>query len=77
MIDLHLQHLNKLCKEFVYFHTYLWDNKNYQPQKNVQIRFLEKTKGIYGTKFFSEDNIEPKTGYLRPLMIVVIDRRRV
>ncbi len=30
----------------VYFHTYLWDNKNYQPQQNVQIRFLEKTKDI-------------------------------
>ena len=34
-----------------------------------------KSKGLYGTKFFSEDNEEPKTGYLRPLMIVIIDNR--
>ena len=61
----------------VYFHNYLWDNEKHKPKKNVEIRFIEKTKGIYGTKFFSEDNVEPKTGYLRPLMIVVIDRRRV
>ena len=56
----------------VYFHTYLWDNKKHKPKKNIEIRFLEKTKGLYGTKFFSEDNQEPKTGYLRPLMIVII-----
>ena len=56
----------------VYFHTYLWDNKNHKPKNNIEIRFIEKTKGLYGTKFFSEDNQEPKTGYLRPLMIVVI-----
>ena len=43
-------------------------------KENVQIRFWEKAKGLYGTKFFSEDNKEPKTGYLRPLMIVIIDR---
>jgi len=59
----------------VYFHIYLWDNKKHQPKENVQIRFLEKSKGLYGTKFFSEDNEEPKTGYLRPLMIVIIDKR--
>mgnify|MGYP003130092865 FL=1 len=57
----------------VYFHEYLWDNKKHRPKKNVEIRFIEKTKGLYGTKFFSEDNKEPKTGYLRPLMIVVIN----
>ena len=56
----------------VYFHTYLWDNKKHKPKKNIQIRFIEKTKGLFGTKFFSEYNKEPKTGYLRPLMIVVI-----
>jgi site-specific DNA-methyltransferase (adenine-specific) len=58
--------------KIVYFHTYLWDNKNHKPKNNIEIRFIEKTKGLYGTKFFSEDNQEPKTGYLRPLMIVVI-----
>ena len=56
----------------VYFHTYLWDNKKHKPKKNIEIRFLEKTKGLYVTKFFSEYNQEPKTGYLRPLMIVII-----
>ena len=59
----------------VYFHTYLWDNVNHKPKNKVQIRFWEKTKGLYGTKFLSEDNEEPKTGYLRPLMIVVVDNR--
>lgn len=57
----------------VYFHKYLWDNINHKSKKNIQIRFIEKTKGQYGTKFFSEDNEEPKTGYLRPLMILVIN----
>ena len=57
----------------VYFHKYLWDNINHKAKKNIQIRFIEKTKGQYGTKFFSEDNEEPKTGYLRPLMILVIN----
>ena len=28
-------------------------------------------------KFFSEDNEEPKCGYLRPLMVVVIDNRAI
>jgi len=59
----------------VYFHTYLWDNVNHKPKNKVQIRFWEKAKGLYGTKFLSEDNEEPKTGYLRPLMIVVVDNR--
>ena len=60
----------------VYFHTYLWDNINHKPKKDVQIRFLEKPKGLYGYKFLTDDDEEPKTGYLRPLMIVVIDNRK-
>jgi len=60
----------------VYFHTYLWDNKNHKPKPNAQIRFLEKRKGLYGYKFLTDDNIEPETGYLRPLMVVVIDNRK-
>ena len=52
-----------------YFHNYLY-KKN-----NVDIRFLRKEKGGNGYKFFSDDNKDPKTGYLRPLMVVVIDNR--
>ena len=52
-----------------YFHKYLYK------KDNVDIRFLPREKGGNGYKFFSDDNKDPKTGYLRPLMIVVIDNR--
>ena len=52
-----------------YFHKYLYK------KDNVDIRFLPREKGGNGYKFFSDDNEDPKTGYLRPLMIVVIDNR--
>ena len=52
-----------------YFHKYLYK------KDNVDIRFLPREKGGNGYKFFSDDNDDPKTGYLRPLMIVVIDNR--
>jgi hypothetical protein len=42
----------------VYFHTYLWDNVNHKPKNKVQIRFWEKAKGLYGTKFLSEDKMK-------------------
>ena len=29
----------------VYFHKYLWDNKNHKPLPNIEIRFLKKQKG--------------------------------
>ncbi len=51
----------------VYFHNYLWN------KKNVTIRFLKRYHTGTGHKFFSEDNEEPKCGYLRPLMVVIID----
>ena len=53
----------------IYFHKYLY-KKN-----NIDIRFLPRTKSNKGYKFFSDDNEEPKYGYIRPLMIVVIDTR--
>ena len=52
-----------------YFHKYLYK------KDNVDIRFLPREKGGNGYKFFSDDNEDPKTGYLRPLMIVVTDNR--
>ena len=52
-----------------YFHKYLYK------KDNVNIRFLPREKGGNGYKFFSDDNDDPKTGYLRPLMVVVIDNR--
>lgn len=51
----------------VYFHNYLWN------KKNVTIRFLKRYHTGTGHKFFSEDNEEPKCGYLRPLMVVIIN----
>jgi hypothetical protein len=57
----------------VYFHQYFWNAKEHKPRDNVQVRFLEKPKGPYGYRFNTDDDIAPKTGYLRPLMVVVIN----
>tara|TARA_R100000781_G_scaffold105294_1_gene69127 strand:- start:142 stop:633 length:492 start_codon:yes stop_codon:yes gene_type:complete len=59
----------------VYFHKYLWNSSLHKPREGIEVRFLAKVKGLYGYKFLGENNEEPKTGYLRPLMIVVIDKR--
>ena len=59
----------------VYFHEYLWDKIKHESREGIEIRFLEKPKGLYGFKFIGDDGEEPKTGYLRPLMIVIIDGR--
>ena len=56
-----------------YFHNYLWDNKNHKVKKNVEIRFLEMTNRKNGYKFLTDDNKEPEFGYLKPLMIVIIN----
>jgi len=52
-----------------YFHKYFYK------KDNVDIRFLPRHKSHIGYKFFSDENEEPKCGYLRPLMIVVVDTR--
>ena len=64
------------CTNSVYFHQYFWDTKNFRSRDNVQLRFLEKPKGLYGFKFATDDGIKPETGYLRPLMVVVMDNRK-
>ena len=54
-----------------YFHDYLWCNIEHKPKENIQIRFLQKPdrNGFY----FANDLGElPKTGYLRPLMLVIM-----
>jgi len=52
-----------------YFHDYLYK------KPNVDVRFLPRLTSGVGYKMFSDENEEPKCGYLRPLMIVVIDNR--
>ncbi len=52
-----------------YFHDYLYK------KPNVDVRFLPRSTSGVGYKMFSDENEEPKCGYLRPLMIVVIDNR--
>ena len=52
-----------------YFHDYLYK------KSNIDVRFLPRSISGVGYKMFSDDNEEPKCGYLRPLMIVVIDNR--
>ena len=51
----------------------IWDNKNHKVKKNVEIRFL--TADRIGYKFITEDNKEPEFGYLKPLMIVIINNK--
>ena len=62
-----------------YFHDFLWDNKKHRPQKDVEIRFLPvpnvKKGKTHGYKFLTDDFTAPKSGYLRPLMVVIIDKR--
>ena len=58
-----------------YFHDYLWCSYNHKPKKNIEIRFLQKPKGYYGFHFANELGEIPKTGYLRPLMIVIINKK--
>ena len=59
-----------------YFHDFLWDNKKHKPRNNIEIRFLPvpnvKNGKTHGYKFLTDDFKEPKYGYLRPLMIIVI-----
>lgn len=45
---------------------------NYRPKENIQIRFLQKPKGYYGFRFANDLGELPKTGYLRPLMLVIM-----
>lgn len=59
----------------VYFHKYLWDSNNNTPKKNIEIRFLEMDRKN-GYKFLSDNNEEPKYGYLKPLMIVIINNMK-
>jgi len=60
----------------LYFHTHFWDRINHKPRENVEVRFLRKAEDEqHGYKFFTDNNEEPKLGYLRPLMVVVVDRR--
>ena len=55
-----------------------WDKKH-KPQNNIKIRFLPapnvKNGKTFGYKFLTDDYKEPKYGYLRPLMIVVVDNK--
>ena len=51
----------------IYFHKYLYK------KPNVEIRFLPRTKSNTGYKMLSDDNEEPKYGYIRPLMVVIIN----
>jgi len=59
----------------VYFHKYLWDGNSNKPKKNIEIRFLEMDRKN-GYKFLSDNNEEPKYGYLKPLMIVIINNMK-
>lgn len=59
----------------VYFHEYIWNKDTNSPYPNVELRFLEKPKGLYGYRFATDDGDLPKTGYLRPLMIVIFNKK--
>ena len=58
----------------LYFHEFLWDNKKHCPKKNVEVRFLKKAKDQqHGSTMATDEGILPNRGYLRPLMIVVVN----
>ena len=58
-----------------YFHDYFWDNKIHKPKLNVEVRFLRKAEDEqHGYRMGTDDGELPERGYLRPLMIVVVDR---
>ena len=57
-----------------YFHDMLWDSKLHKPKDNIEIRFLPKADWRYGYKFKNEIGEEPETGYLRPLMLIIINK---
>tara|TARA_R100001530_G_scaffold63468_1_gene45638 strand:+ start:69 stop:569 length:501 start_codon:yes stop_codon:yes gene_type:complete len=61
----------------IYFKKYLWSDETHSPKPDIQLRFLTKPIGEVrkGFVFKTEDNQIPKMGYIRQLMIVVIDRR--
>ena len=50
----------------------------HQPRKNVEVRFLKKAKDrLHGYKMKTDEGVIPENGYLRPLMVVVADNRRI
>lgn len=57
----------------VYFHKYFWDSLTNTPRNNIEVRFLPKPAGQHGLKFLTEDNVEPKFGYLKALMVVIVN----
>ena len=60
----------------VYFHDYFWDAKNCKARTKVKIKFLKKAKDQkHGYKMGTDEGVLPDNGYLRPLMIVVVDNR--
>ena len=60
----------------LYFHRHFWDNINHKPRDNVQVRFLRKSKDEqHGFRMATDDGKLPERGYLRPLMIVVVNNR--
>ena len=62
----------------VYFHKYFWDFSKHQPKKNVEVRFLKKAKDLeHGYKMKTDEGVTPEYGYLRPLMVVVVDNRHI
>ena len=60
----------------LYFHTYFWNKITHKPRENVEVRFLRKAiDEQHGYRMGTEDGELPDRGYLRPLMVVVVDRR--
>ena len=59
----------------LYFHRHFWDNINHQFRKNIQVRFLPVIDRQFGYKMATDDGKLPERGYLRPLMIVVVNNR--
>tara|TARA_Y100000401_G_C8319555_1_gene224478 strand:+ start:438 stop:938 length:501 start_codon:yes stop_codon:yes gene_type:complete len=57
----------------IYFHTYFWDPIQHKFKDKVQVRFLPVNNRQLGYKMATDEGILPDRGYLRPLMIVVVN----
>jgi len=58
----------------LYFHTHMWDATLHRPRSNVQVRFIGPAESKHkGYLFATEEGVLPDRGYLRPLMVVIVD----
>jgi site-specific DNA-methyltransferase (adenine-specific) len=59
-----------------YFHKFIWDKEKNVPIDGVEVRFLEKP--VKGFRFLHDGGLEDdetKIGYIKPLMIIIFNKK--